>query len=42
MKLVFIAAFIPEPGESLLDAFGGPADWFVRDVSALIHIPVYL
>lgn len=42
VKLVFIAAFIPEPGESLLDAFGGAADWFVRDVSALIHIPVYL
>ncbi|OJJ79846.1 alpha/beta hydrolase [Aspergillus glaucus CBS 516.65] len=32
VRLVFIAAFIPEIGENLVDALGGPAEWFVRDV----------
>lgn len=32
MKLVFIAAFVPEVGESLLDAFGGQAEWMIRDI----------
>ncbi|PYH94693.1 alpha/beta-hydrolase [Aspergillus ellipticus CBS 707.79] len=31
-KLVFISAFIPEVGESLIGAFGGVApDWYLRD-----------
>jgi hypothetical protein len=34
VKLVFISAFIPDVGESLIGAFGGtPPDWYVRDVS---------
>jgi hypothetical protein len=34
VKLVFIAAFIPQLGESLIGAFGGvPPPWYVRDVS---------
>lgn len=36
VKLVFIAAFVPEVGESLLDAFGGQAEWMIRDVNASI------
>lgn len=33
-KLIFISAFIPEVGESLIGAFGGvPPDWYDRDVS---------
>ncbi|KAL2848073.1 Alpha/beta hydrolase fold-1 [Aspergillus pseudoustus] len=32
VKLVFISAFIPEIGQSLVSAFGGtPAPWYVRD-----------
>lgn len=35
-KLVFISAFIPDIGESLIGAFGGvPPDWYDRDVSHL-------
>ncbi|RAH50418.1 alpha/beta hydrolase [Aspergillus brunneoviolaceus CBS 621.78] len=31
-KLIFISAFIPEVGESLIGAFGGvPPDWYDRD-----------
>ncbi|KAJ5579809.1 uncharacterized protein N7459_005794 [Penicillium hispanicum] len=31
-KLVFLSAFIPDVGESLIGAFGGtPPDWYVRD-----------
>lgn len=34
VKLVFIAAFIPQVGESLISAFGGtPPPWYVVDVS---------
>lgn len=33
-KLVFIGAFIPQVGESLISAFGGtPPPWYVLDVS---------
>lgn len=33
-KLIFISAFIPDVGESLIGAFGGVApDWYDRDVS---------
>ncbi|KAJ5128869.1 alpha/beta-hydrolase [Penicillium atrosanguineum] len=32
-KLVFIAAFIPQIGESLISAFGGtPPPWYIRDI----------
>jgi len=32
--MIFISAFIPEVGESLIGAFGGvPPDWYDRDVS---------
>ncbi|PYI00617.1 alpha/beta-hydrolase [Aspergillus sclerotiicarbonarius CBS 121057] len=32
VKLVFISAFIPDVGESLIGAFGGtPPEWYVRD-----------
>ncbi|KAJ5681902.1 alpha/beta-hydrolase [Penicillium maclennaniae] len=32
VKLVFIAAFIPQIGESLISAFGGtPPPWYIRD-----------
>ncbi|KAL2848696.1 alpha/beta-hydrolase [Aspergillus pseudodeflectus] len=32
VKLIFISAFIPELGQSLISAFGGePAPWYVRD-----------
>ncbi|KAJ0422467.1 Alpha/beta hydrolase fold-1 [Aspergillus carlsbadensis] len=32
VKLIFISAFIPELGQSLVSAFGGePAPWYVRD-----------
>jgi hypothetical protein len=35
-KLIFISAFIPDVGESLIGAFGGvPPDWYNRDVSRL-------
>lgn len=40
VRLVFIAAFIPELGESLVNALGGPAEWFVRDVSTNTHLPL--
>ena len=34
VRLIFIAAFIPALGESLIGAFGGvPPPWYVRDVS---------
>ena len=34
IKLVFLAAFLPQVGESLISAFGGaPPPWYVRDVS---------
>jgi hypothetical protein len=34
IKLVYIAAFIPQVGESLISAFGGtPPPWYVLDVS---------
>lgn len=34
VRLVFISAFIPDIGESLIGAFGGvPPDWYIRDVS---------
>ncbi|KAL3461473.1 Alpha/beta hydrolase fold-1 [Aspergillus heterothallicus] len=34
VKLVFISAFIPEIGQSLVSAFGGtPAPWYVRNES---------
>ncbi|OOG00094.1 hypothetical protein ASPCADRAFT_161612 [Aspergillus carbonarius ITEM 5010] len=34
VKLIFISAFIPEVGESLIAAFGGEApEWYVRDVT---------
>jgi len=34
VKLVFIAAFIPQVGESLIRTLGGaPPPWYVRDVS---------
>ena len=34
VKLIFIAAFLPAIGESLIGAFGGlPPPWYVRDVS---------
>ncbi|KAJ5934625.1 hypothetical protein N7466_004172 [Penicillium verhagenii] len=37
-KLIFISAFIPEIGESLIGAFGGvPPDWYDRDVSQLYN-----
>lgn len=32
VKLVFIAAFIPTVGESLLDVLGGPPGWYVRHI----------
>lgn len=36
VKLVFIAAFIPQVGESLISALGGaPPPWHIRDVSSL-------
>lgn len=36
VKLLFITAFIPILGESLVGAFGGtPPSWFVRDVSCI-------
>lgn len=39
IRLVFLTAFIPRAGESLLGAFGGmPPPWYVRDVSC----PFYL
>ncbi|OJJ50753.1 hypothetical protein ASPZODRAFT_137895 [Penicilliopsis zonata CBS 506.65] len=32
VKLVFISAFVPEMGESLIKAFGGtPPPWYIRD-----------
>lgn len=34
VRLVFVASFIPNIGESLIGAFGGtPPPWYVRDVS---------
>lgn len=34
VQLVFLSAFIPDVGESLIGAFGGvPPDWYIRDVS---------
>ncbi|KAL2822577.1 Alpha/beta hydrolase fold-1 [Aspergillus granulosus] len=34
VKLIFISAFVPEIGQSLVSAFGGtPAPWYVRDES---------
>lgn len=34
VRIIFIAAFIPALGESLVGAFGGaPPPWYVRDVS---------
>jgi hypothetical protein len=34
VKLIFIAAFLPNAGESLIGAFGGmPPPWYVLDVS---------
>ncbi|RAL03033.1 alpha/beta hydrolase [Aspergillus ibericus CBS 121593] len=34
VKLIFISAFIPDVGESLIGAFGGtPPEWYVRDES---------
>lgn len=39
MKLIFITAFIPNIGESLIGAFGGmPPPWYVRDVSSKLYI----
>ena len=39
IKLVFIAAFIPQIGESLISAFGGtPPPWYIRDVRPLFPI----
>ncbi|RDH30333.1 Alpha/beta hydrolase fold-1 [Aspergillus welwitschiae] len=33
VKLIYLSAFIPDVGESLIGAFGGVApDWYVRDV----------
>ncbi|PWY84797.1 hypothetical protein BO70DRAFT_361196 [Aspergillus heteromorphus CBS 117.55] len=33
-KLIFLSAFIPDVGESLIGAFGGvPPDWYLRDES---------
>ncbi|PWY64732.1 hypothetical protein BO94DRAFT_540935 [Aspergillus sclerotioniger CBS 115572] len=35
VKIIFISAFIPEVGESLIAAFGGEApEWYVRDEAA--------
>ncbi|OKL63868.1 hypothetical protein UA08_00634 [Talaromyces atroroseus] len=32
VKLIFLSAFIPDVGQSLLQAFGGTApDWYIRD-----------
>ncbi|CRG90664.1 hypothetical protein PISL3812_07708 [Talaromyces islandicus] len=32
VRLVFLSAFIPDVGESLIGAFGGvPPDWYIRD-----------
>lgn len=40
IRLVFISAFIPEVGQSLIGAFGGnPPDWYIRDVSIHLFIP---
>lgn len=34
IKICYISAFIPEVGQSLLDAVGGvPPDWWIHDVS---------
>lgn len=36
VKLVFLSAFIPDVGQSLLQAFGGQApEWYIRDVCRL-------
>ena len=36
VKLIFIAAFLPNAGESLIGAFGGmPPPWYVLDVSCM-------
>lgn len=37
VKLIFLSAFIPDVGQSLLQAFGGIApDWYIRDVRNLM------
>lgn len=39
VKLIFLSAFIPDVGQSLLQAFGGTApDWYIRDVRNLIPL----
>lgn len=36
IKLVFLSAFLPDVGQSLLQAFGGQApEWYIRDVCCL-------
>jgi hypothetical protein len=41
IKLVYIAAFIPQVGESLISAFGGtPPPWYVLDVSGPFFLSV--
>ncbi|KAA8647711.1 hypothetical protein EYZ11_000174 [Aspergillus tanneri] len=47
IRLVFISAFIPEIGQSLIGAFGGtPPEWYIRDeengtVSARDPVPLF-
>lgn len=37
VKIIFLSAFIPDVGQSLIAAFGGtPPNWYIRDVSQLI------
>ncbi|KAL4911297.1 hypothetical protein BDW74DRAFT_172763 [Aspergillus multicolor] len=33
VKLLFISAFVPEVGHSLVSTFGGEAEWYVKDES---------
>jgi hypothetical protein len=43
VQLVFLSAFIPDVGESLIGAFGGvPPDWYIRDVSNFLSVFRYL
>ncbi|KAL4881228.1 Alpha/beta hydrolase fold-1 [Aspergillus karnatakaensis] len=39
VKLLFISAFIPEIGQSLVSAFGGEAEWYVKDSTGTTMTP---
>ncbi|KAL4871623.1 hypothetical protein BDV12DRAFT_164084 [Aspergillus spectabilis] len=39
VKLLFISAFIPEIGQSLVSTFGGEAEWYVKDPTSKTITP---